>query len=129
MDWQGEIVELHNFFEAWFLGADVNFDRVESVLAPAFTIVGPDGNVESRSATIGFLREVFGSDDDLNMTTTDHQLLHESSDTLLASYIETHVRGEKTWRRQSTVVFAKDSTVINGLKWVRVHETWLERPT
>ena len=127
-NWQAEIVELHDFFEAWFLGTDVDFDRVESVLAPEFTIVGPDGEVEDRAATIGFLRDAYGSDDELNMITSDYRLLHEGRDTLVASYVETHLRGEKRWRRRSTVTFAREAKAVNGLVWVRVHETWIDRP-
>ena len=128
MNWINEIDELHQFFEQWFLGADVEFERLEAALTPDFTIVSPDGSVTGRAETLDWLRGAHGTDDDLRMATTDHRLLHESDTVLVASYVETHVRGERIHRRLSTVVFARDADADNGLRWVRVHETWLERP-
>jgi len=49
MRWSEEIDGLHAFFEAYFLGTESSLDRVEAVLAPDFSIVGPHG-VESDDA-------------------------------------------------------------------------------
>ena len=60
MRWQNEIEELHDVFEAYFLGTIDTLERVEQVLADDFTIVGPDGIESSRAMTMQALRAAHG---------------------------------------------------------------------
>ncbi len=127
MNWVDEIIEMHAFFEAWFQGRTDSTERMESVLATEFTIVGPDGAEVDRAGTIESVTGGQGASPDLVISTSDHRLLHESGETVVASYVETHVSGDHPRRRSSTVVFERSETAPNGLMWVRVHETWLDR--
>ncbi len=127
VNWIDEIIELHAFFEGWFLGAIDSLDRMESVLAEGFSIVQPDGAEVDRAGTIESVAGGRATSRELVITTSDHRLLHDGGDTLVASYVETHERSDRTKRRLSTVVFVRSDSAPNGLMWVRVHETWLDR--
>ncbi len=127
MDWRAEIIELHDFFQAYFLGQEGSLDRVEAALHPGFSIVGPGGAVSDRAATLEMLRQGHAHTESLVITTLDHALLHQSEELLIASYIERHQLTAGANDRLSTVVFAIDPAGPNGVRWVRVHETWLER--
>ena len=90
MRWQNEIEELHDVFEAYFLGTIDTLERVEQVLADDFTIVGPDGIEPSRAMTMQALRAAHGHTSSLRITVTDAALVAETSDSLVARYIENH---------------------------------------
>jgi len=122
--WREEIEELHDFFEAYFTGAEDSLARAEAVLAPEFTIVGPDGSEADRAATIRMLQGGHAHTSDLTITTSDHRLLHDAEAVLVASYVEHHDLGDRQNHRLSTVVFRPDPAAPNGLNWLRVHETW-----
>ena len=52
--WHREIIELHEFFVGYYLGA-IDADgigRLEVALAPEFTIIGPGGGEASRDQTV-----------------------------------------------------------------------------
>lgn len=127
MDWAREIDELHAFFAAWFRGTVDSMERMEGVLAPGFTIVGPDGATMSRTETLAAVRAGHGRSPDLEITTSDHRLIATAGVVIVARYVETHDRPDASSRRVSTVVFTADSGAPNGVRWVSVHETWLDR--
>lgn len=123
--WQAEIEELHQVFEAYFLGTIDTLDRVEQALAPDFTIVGPHGVEATRVETLEALRAGHAHTKSLAITVTDAALLFETPDVLIARYVENHQLAERTNHRLSTVVFTPDDAAPLGLSWRRVHETWL----
>lgn len=127
MRWRQEIEELHDEFEAWFLGAGDSLDRVEAALHPDFTFVGPHGDETDRQTTIDRIDAGRGHASDLTIATTDHGLVHATDEVVVARYVEGHDWADgRTNRRLSTVVFLVDPDGPNGLRWLRVHETWLE---
>ncbi|MFQ5558414.1 MAG: DUF4440 domain-containing protein [Acidimicrobiales bacterium] len=123
MDWVAEIEELHSFFDAWSRGEEADWDRFESVIAPGFTIVDPDGIESDRATITRGVRDARGRGE-MAIQTVDHRLVRESGDLLVARYVETQRRGDERTRRVSTVVFGRDEAAPNGLVWVSVHETW-----
>ncbi|MEM9893476.1 MAG: DUF4440 domain-containing protein [Actinomycetota bacterium] len=123
--WHREIDELHAFFEAYFLGTTDSMDRVEEALADDFTIVGAHGLTSDRVATVDAIRDGHEHMRSLRIVCSRHRLLAETDDVVVAAYVETHELADKTNHRQSTVVFRRDDDGPNGLRWVRVHETWL----
>jgi len=127
MDWRAEIIELHDFFHAYFLGQDESLDRVDAALHAGFTIVGPNGAVSDRATTLEMLRQGHAHTQSLVITTLDHTLLHQTDEVLVASYVERHELSAATNDRLSTVVFAVDPAGPNGARWLRVHETWLDQ--
>lgn len=128
MDWHTEIVELHEAFEAWFLGESDSLDRVEAALDSRFTIVGPNGSETDRTDTIRQIEAGRGHTDDLKIVTSDHRLLDATDDLVVARYVEAHQWPDgRSNRRLSTVIFRRDPTGPHGVRWLRVHETWLDR--
>jgi hypothetical protein len=125
--WNREIVELHEFFEGYFLGAidadDVG--RLEAALAPDFTIVGPGGRESTRAQTVAAIREAHAHTSRLKVTITDARLLDDLPDVVIARYVEHHELAGTTNERLSTVVFSRAPEMPNGLRWRTVHETWL----
>ncbi len=128
MPWKQEIIDLHRFFEAYFLGTEDSLDRAAAVLHRDFTIVGPDGDEADRDRTLDRLRSGHGHATALTITTTDHRLLHEAGSLVVARYVEHHRLADSANERLTTVVFAAETAAPHGLAWLRVHETWLDRP-
>jgi len=122
MRWRQEIDELHAFFE---VGTESSLDRVEAVLAPDFSIVGPHGVESDRETTMQMLRDGHAHATHLSITTSGHRLLHQTEDIVAATYIEHHELTDRENKRLSTVVFVRAATAPNGLHWLRVHETWI----
>lgn len=125
MKWHEEIDQLHEFFEAYFLGEQTSLERAEAVLAPEFTIVGPHGIESDRAQTIQMLRDGRAHTTDLTITTSDHRLVAQAADLLVATYLEHHRLSDGENRRLSTVVFVPEPDAPNGLLWLRVQETWI----
>lgn len=128
MDWQREIDELHAFFEAYFRG-EVPVDetaRLELALAPEFTLVRPDGSEADRATTIGDVRDGHGHAPDMSIRAERHRLHRAGADLVVASYVEVHAwPAGRANRRLATVVFGVDEVGAHGLRWLRVHETWM----
>lgn len=125
--WHREIVELHEFFEGYFLGAidadDVG--RLEAALAPDFTIIGPGGDESSRDQTVAAIRGGHAHASQFMISIVDARLLLESPELLVARYVEHQETADSVTDRLSTVVFTRASDAPNGLRWRTVHETWL----
>jgi len=125
MDWITEIEELHDFFEAWFLGKETSMARAEDAFAEEFTFAGPDGTERDRHGVIRMLTEGRAHTTDLRITTSDHRLIVDTDDAVVATYVEHHQMGAAQNHRLSTVVFVPEQSAHNGLRWLRVQETWL----
>lgn len=125
MRWREEIDQLHEFFEAYFSGAETSLERAEAVLAPEFTIVGTDGVESDREGTLEMLSDGHAHTSDLTITTSDHRLVLRSEEVIVATYLEHHELSERHNHRLSTVIFVADPTTPNGLLWHHVHETWV----
>lgn len=126
-DWETEVAELHACFEAYFLGTlPDDLSRVETALAPDFSMVGPHGNESNRSQVIAALKAGYNRTDSLTIGTSDYQLLHESDEFVIASYTESHDGQGESSHRRATVVFRRDVDGPNGLRWIRVHECFIE---
>lgn len=127
-DWQTEIAELHAFFEAYFLGAlPDDLYRVDAALAPAFVMAGPDGNESSREQVMASLKAGYRHTSSLKITTSEYRLVHDSDTVVIAAYTESHQLSDRSNHRRATVVFLRDPQGPNGLCWLRVHETWIDR--
>lgn len=124
--WRTEIDELHAFFEAYFLGriAKDEIGRVERALASDFTILGPHGDESDRAATLAAIENGHGHTDSLEITVSEHRLIVSTDAHVVATYVENHKLIDRTNHRVATVVFERDPDGPNGLRWIRVQETW-----
>lgn len=128
MDTTREIVELHDAFEAWFLGNLADLGRVDRALHDTFTFVDPYGGTSDREGTMADLHAGRAHTTALKITTSDHRVVFESDTVVVAEYVEQHQLAQRTNARRATVVFTRDADAPNGLRWLRVHETWLPEP-
>ena len=125
MEWVREIDELHRFFEAWFLGEESSLDRADSAFAPGFTHIGPDGEYRNRTQVMSMLRDGRGHSQGIGITTSEHRLVLETAEGIVATYVETHDLSEARNRRLTTVVFVPEPAAPNGLHWLHAQETWI----
>lgn len=125
--WEREIVELHEHFEAYFLGTIDSLDRVEAALAPEFTMAGPDGGVAPRAKVMSALLAGHAHATSLRISISDTALLAAGDEFVVASYVENHELADRSNHRRTTVVFVKETAAPNGLQWLRAHETWIDR--
>lgn len=127
MDWRGEIVELHELFQAWFLAEVDSIERFENVLEPDFSMIDPTGDVSDRDQVIGLVRSGHGHTRSLEIETSDHTLLSERPGLVVVRYVETHRLASRANRRITTAVFTDRPELPRGVGWLHVHETWLDR--
>ncbi len=129
MDWQREVVELHEFFGAWFRGELPPGDivRFERVLDPGFVIVGPDGRVTERAAIIDAVARNAGRSRDIEIRVDGFTEIADLGRAVVGQYHEHQAVDGELSERISTAVFADDRRAPNRVRWITVHETWLQR--
>lgn len=127
-----EIDEFHAFFEQWLPGrmpdTDAVFARVEAVLAPDFTLVDPGGHEADRATMAQILRGLWNTRPKVHIWIEQFQLLLDAPPLLVARYEEWQVGSAGDTVRISTAIFRRHAAAPNGVQWVRVHETWTDRP-
>ena len=128
MEWQREITELHQFFEAWFRGerpgTDETFRRFEGVLAPRFRMVTPDGAVLERAPLLAGLRSAHGTRPSIRIGVEGHEMLAELGGPVLVSYREWQEDSGPRTVRISTALLEPRAEAPLGIAWRYVHETW-----
>ena len=129
-----EVVQLHNFLEWWsnatLPDTDEGFARFESVIAPGFLLIDPDGSTVKSQTVIEAIRGAHGRwrDSPGKIRIENFKLHHASGALTLATYEEWHDLGEASNGRLSTVLFGANQRAPNGLVWLHLHEVWLEMP-
>jgi Uncharacterized protein conserved in bacteria len=131
-----EIESLHQFFEGWLSGGLLNTDeafrRLDQALAPEFQLIHPSGEWRSRDDILTGLRQAYSCQPGLTIEIEDVRLRQEREELVVATYEEWQLSERKEGGRLSTVVFARRSEGPegnpNGLRWLHVHETWLQEP-
>lgn len=128
---KAEICELHDFFQAWFTGAladtNENFARFAAVMAEGFAIISPGGVLTERPALLTGLRAAYQRQPSIRIWTQNHQLRHQVGDLALLTYEEWQESEAGTTARLSTVLFQTQADTPNGVVWLHVQETWLQR--
>lgn len=125
-----EIVGLHRFFQAWFLGGfsdrERGFKRFTDVMDPGFAMVSPRGTATALPDLSAGLKGAFGTwEGGSSIKVVDVSLRHLHADLALLTYVETqHVQGKDT-ARLSTVLMRQHEAMPNGVQWLHVHETWM----
>ena len=125
-DWQLEVDELHEFFQALFVGQIDSIDRADAAFGPDFTFVGPDGSLADRGQILEMLESGQGLSPQLRISVAGHRTIVETGALIVGEYIEVHEVADGGNRRRTTVVFDVDPDGPNGVRWRRVHETWLQ---
>jgi hypothetical protein len=128
-----EVADLHAFFEAWLSGEAENtnavFSRVESSLGEEFTMVSPSGQRLQRSDVIGWLRGTHGaraSQGSFHITIAEPEILILRPPLVLLGYVEEQTVGDVVTRRQSTALFEVSIEDGRHVRWLALHETWID---
>ena len=126
---ENEIIELHQFFQDWYNNqlspTNENFARCADVLDPEFSIIFPSGDNVLCQTLFDKLRNAHNSHTAMRIWIENIQVLHQIGDLILATYEEWQEIEGKVTTRLSSVFFQKAPSTPNGLRWLHVHETWI----
>lgn len=127
-EWEREIVELHDFFQGWLRGEREPgaFGRLDAALAEDFQMVVPSGRRLERRDVVSGLRGERGQFPSLEIRIEEPTLRAAGDGWRLAVYRERQRTEDGETLRVSTVLFREDPDGPNGLRWVHVHETWVD---
>ena len=127
-----EVIELHRFFEDWFMGrlddSEQEFSRFENVMAEDFTMIPPEGAVTQRADLLAALRKAHGAhvgEGSISIRVVNIQPRQLSDDHWLVTYEEWQTEGRVERGRISSALFGRRSGTPNDVEWLHVHETWL----
>lgn len=127
-----EVLELHQFFEDWFMGRvgddDASYARFTSVMAEGFEIVSPKGFVTERALLFDGLRQTHGRNrrTPIRIWIRNIQGRVIAEDLYLVRYEEWQEAYGETTARLSSAILQRREGAPNGVDWLHVHETWLE---
>lgn len=121
------IVELHDFFTAWFRGTAAKTDLAEQLMDRMhadFVMIPPQGSMIPKEAMRGGLMAGYASNPHFKIEIRDVRIHHVMGTKVLASYTE--------WQKSaqnSNAQNARLSTVLLDvgppLQWLHLQETWL----
>ena len=128
-----EVADLHAFFEAWLSGTAENtntaFSRVESTLGEDFTMGSPSGRRLQRPDVIEWLRGTHGAranQGPFRIAVAEPELLLLRPPLVLLGYVEEQTVGAVVTRRQSTALFEVSVEGGQHVRWLALHETWID---
>lgn len=132
-----EIIELHEFFEAWLCGRvprnDKTLARLRNVLAERFEVINPAGARLTKGMLLGLVRAGYGSraDDDPPFTLRVGNIRTRplAAGVYVATYQESQRSGADIRMRLSTAVFRLQPRAPNGVQWEHLHEVWVSTPS
>ena len=126
-----EVEELHDFFEAWFRGthskSEAHYARVRSALAPTFHLISPDARVLTRAEVLDWIWEMHGTRREDRLWVDELQLRALHGDVAVVTYREWQETPAGRTLRLSTALLARAAGTPNGLSWLHVHESWIEK--
>ncbi|MFW9854315.1 MAG: hypothetical protein ACFFFG_04615 [Candidatus Thorarchaeota archaeon] len=128
-----EIRELHDFFAKWFNGEipqnKIEFSRLEEAIADDFVLLSPNGQRSSRKQVIARIYSAYGSHKKdstrFQINIGNITVNPISSNYFIAMYEEWQESNTKRTGRISTALFHKNTSLVNGVEWIHVHETWI----
>ncbi len=128
-----EVIELHQFFQDWFLGllenTDQSFQRLDGALSSDFQIVGPGGSLTPRDRLLDGLRRSHGSraGKKFRIWIENYQGRPIGEGLWLITYEEWQEDEKERSGRLSSAVFRRKPGNPNKVEWLHVHEVWLPR--
>lgn len=127
-DIRHEIVDLHDFFTAWFNGTaqqDELEPRFLSRVHPGFTFIPPEGVVMTGEHLAAGFRQSHGSNKNFRIQIRDVVVRHEMGNRVLATYTEWQTGAVRSENADN----ARFSTVLlelgEPITWLHLQETWL----
>ena len=129
-----EINELHTFFQQWFNGeipqSNLVFQRFTTVLHPRFLLITPEGKKYNKSEIGKQIWDAYGSrnpqKDPFTIWIENYTYLGKFDTIFLVNYEEWQIQKSVKKGRVSTAIFEKSNNDHNNVRWILVHETWLD---
>jgi hypothetical protein len=125
-----EIIQLHEFFEKWYLGelddTDTVFERCSRALAPDFLWISPDGEILEGGGVLPTIRDAHGSRMSFRLWVESPVCRMIQGDLYLFTYEEWQQADGDTTRRISSALLKSEPSAPNGVVWLHVHETWAD---
>jgi len=125
-----EIRDLHIFFEKWLNGTIPNntkvLARVHDALSDEFQIISPNASQTDKQTLLENLKKVHGSWDGDKIWIKNVEIRELNRDVYLAVYEEWQGKAESPKGRLSSAIFKKSGDSPEGVKWVHLHEAWIE---
>ena len=123
-----EIVDLHDFFTAWFNGT-VGRDQLEprflSRLHEQVVFIPPEGHLISGSILKEGFSNGYGTNPDFRIQIRDVVVRHEIGNTVLATYTEWQVGSTQSEHTSNARVTTVLMDIDKSITWRHIHETWL----
>ncbi len=131
---KSEVTELHSFFQKWFNGeinySNLIFQRFSTVLHPDFILITPEGKKFTKTQIGKQIWDAYGSrdpnDNPMEIWVKNYAYLKRFDSIHLVNYEEWQIHGTAKKGRISTALFEESSNNHNNVRWILVHETWLE---
>ena len=124
-----EIRQLHAFFKDWYRGAVddsvQSFGRLESVLAPEFTLITSDGYTAPREQLLALMRTEYASKPEIEMWVEDVRLKLAAGEIAVVTYEEHGATAAGARATLITAVLRRNPKTPNGVEWVHIHEVRL----
>lgn len=128
-----EIIQLHEFFERWYLGeladTDAEFERCSRALAPDFLWISPDGDIHEGGNVLPIIRQAHGSRKSFRLWVEGPVCRMARDNLYLFTYEEWQQSEGTTTRRISSALLQSQPSAPNGVVWLHVHETWADPRT
>ncbi|MDH3235186.1 MAG: DUF4440 domain-containing protein [Alphaproteobacteria bacterium] len=129
-----EIRELHVFLEGWLGGKlprDVEtYAGFASMFEPGFVMIGPNGVPTRLDDLLPGLESGHGmragTAPPFAIRIENVAPLHIWNEQALVTYEEWQDLPDGTTARQSSVLFRRAPEARNGVRWLHLHETWIE---
>ncbi len=123
-----EIVELHQFFEGWFSG-ELTGDAIsvlDNVIHDDFVLITPHADQIDKSSLIKIINSNQGKASDQKIWVENIRVRSTFERVILATYNECQRINKVETCRISSAIFRKDEKARNGIKWLHLHETFIE---
>ena len=121
-----EVVELHQFFEAWLSGAidksRENYGRFENAMASDFTMVPPDSTILPRDVIMDIFWQEHGSKTASFRIEIKNPSVRKLAESLYLVNYEEWQFGQENTARAATALLKETPS---GIQWQHVHESWL----
>jgi hypothetical protein len=125
-----EVVAFHEFLADFFnaRGHSAPADVIAHLTAfdDDFVVVSPDGSIQAVSQLRAWLETGRGGQPGKEIDIENMQLRHLGADFLILTYHEVQKLPDRTTRRLSSATFARADAAPLGVKWLHLHECWLE---
>lgn len=127
--YEQEIIDLHQYFEDWFIGklekTETRVSRLADVLADNFHIIASDGHITTRDTLIPALFNAYGTRSDFRIWIENVVIQQQVNDISVVTYEEWQSSDGQMTTRTCTVIFRENTSAPNGVIWLHVHESGL----